>query len=76
MVINTIWRSENGKNKLKTDISVPTRTVTKTIKEKQPIVYVNTPLDWWQKKGWIFVFVALAFVLGYILRRVDSKISL
>jgi len=76
MVINSIWRSENGKNNLKTDISVPTRTITKIIKEKQPIVYVNRPLDWWQKKGWIFVFIALAFILGYVLRRVDNEISL
>lgn len=75
IIINTLWRSENGRNNLKTDIIVPDRKVTKTIKEKQPIIYVKQPLEWWQRKGWLFVLLATSFLIGYLLRKLDNKLS-
>jgi hypothetical protein len=73
MVVNTIWRERNGQNKLKTDIVVPTRIITKTIKEKQPIVYVNRPLKWFQIKWVVFLLFFLGFAIGYLLRKTDNN---
>ena len=75
IIVNTLWRSENGKNNLKTDIIVPNRKVTKTIKEKQPMLYVKQPLEWWQRKGWLFVLLAISFLVGYLLRKLDENLN-
>jgi len=46
MVINTIWRSQNGKNNLKTDIVVPDKKVIVKWKEKQVKIYEKVPCKW------------------------------
>ena len=69
-IINTIYRNKDGSNTLKTDIQQKTRTITKEIFLKRPIIYVNQPLEWWQRKvpfSMIMVFLfSMGFGFGYI----------
>ena len=74
-VVNTIWRTKDGRNALKTDVSQPDQKIIYRWKEKKIKIHEKTPLDWWQKKVWIFIFIALSFVVGYALRGIEDKIN-
>lgn len=63
VVINTIWRSENGRNNLKTDVIVPNRKVIVKWKDKQVVIYEKQPCKWW--KGFPFYMLS-ALVIGFI----------
>jgi len=70
IIINTLWRSENGRNNLKTDVIVPDRKVIVKWKEKQVKVFERVPCNW--IKGfaiYILISMLIGFILGIIYKR-------
>jgi len=70
MVVNTIWRTKDGQNALKTDVTQPEQKIVYRWKEKQVKIFERVPCNWW--KGFpLYILVAIA--VGWFLHVLYKK---